>query len=264
MKTDIFIVSCEKHYPWLSYALQSIAKFATGFNAINVLAPRGQEEGLFRLTDPIESGIPIIHHFGDEWPDKGMLWHMAQIMRAEEWCSDADFILHTDSDCLFTEPFSPDDYFVNGKPVLMHASFKWLINTQQANLIQWQMAAESALGWKVTQECMRRHPAVHPRKVYAKARECIHAHTKKSCDDYIMGCRNEFPQSYAEFPTLGAVAWKYFRDDYHWINQQDEPFPHSKLAQFWGHGPVDVPQAPIYKGKSFECTPAQLLKIAGG
>jgi hypothetical protein len=259
MNTEIFIVSCSKHFPWLDYALQSIGKFAHGFSGVTILVPCGQDEELSNITGKITRTIPFTHRCGQEWPDKGMLWHMAQIMRAEEWCPEADFILHTDSDCIFTEPFGPEDYFVNGKPVLMHASFKWLINSQQANLEMWQHAVAAAVGWKPSDEFMRRHPAVHPRKLYAKARECIESHTKMPCDDYIQSCQNAFPQTFAEFPTLGAVAWRFFRNDYHWIDQQRQPFPIGKLAQFWSHAPPDQPQEPVVRGKPFRCTPADLL-----
>jgi len=257
MNTEIFIVSCAKHFPWLDYALQSINKFASGFSRVTVAIPHTEMDALVERNIDCPSAIV---RTGDEWPGKGMLWHMSQIMRSDEWCPDADFILHTDSDCIFTEPFSPDDYFVNGKPVLMHASFKWLINTQQANLEMWQRAVAAAVGWKPSEETMRRHPAVHPRKIYAKARECIEAYTKMPCDDYIKSCENAFPQTFAEFPTLGAVAWRFFRNDYHWIDQQREPFPHGKLAQFWGHAPPDQPQEPVVRGKPFRCTPSDLLK----
>lgn len=261
MNVEIFIVSCAKHYGWLNYCLRSIEKFATGFSGVTILVPCGQEEELAQLTkDIVRPEGWLKHRCGQEWPEKGMLWHMAQIMRADEWCPEADFILHTDSDCLFTDLVSPKDYFVDSKPVLMHASFDWLINTQQANLIAWQRAAEAALGWKVYDETMRRHPAVHPRKLYSKARGCIEAHTKMPCDDYIKSCENGFPQTFAEFPTLGAVALKFFPADYHWIDQQTQPFPIGKIAQFWTHSPPDILQEPVVRGKPFRCTPDQLLR----
>lgn len=261
MRCEIFIVSCAKHFDWLEYCLKSISKFASGFSGVTLLVPEDQRplalERGFEKDCGLTCCLPLC---GPEWPDKGMLWHMAQVMNADEWCPQADFILHTDSDCVFSEPVTPEDYFVNGKPVLMHASFEWLAK-QQANLMMWKVAAEKALGWRVTEEIMRRHPAVHYRKVYAKTRECIERHTKMSCDDFIRSGENRFPQSVAEFPTLGAVAWKHFHGDYAWRNQETQGFPPSKLVQFWGHQTPEIPQEPIYMGKPFRCTPKHLLEI---
>jgi hypothetical protein len=123
----------------------------------------------------------------------------------------------------------------------------------------WQVAVEKAVGWVPTEETMTT-PAVHYRKTYAKARECIE-HTGMSCADYITSCENSFPQTFAEFPTLGAVAWKFFDADYHWLNQEKGEWPSSKLAQFWSHASPDQPQKPVVNDQLLECTPDSLLKM---
>lgn len=155
-------------------------------------------------------------------------------MRSDEWCPGADFILHTDSDCVFTEPVSPEDYFVESKPVLLYASYEWLCR-DYPTLRCWQTASQFALGFTIEHEFMRRHPAVHYREVYRKSRELIEAHHGKSVDDYIKRQTNTFPQTFAEFPTLGAVAWKFFHDRYHWINTERTPHPKDKIRQAWSH-----------------------------
>lgn len=253
MKCEIFIVSYAKHFLWLHYCLLSIGKHATGFSGVTLIVPD--------IDEPMAKAMfpGIIIKSGKEWEGKGMLWHMAQVMRADEWCPHADFILHTDSDCVFSEPVTPEDYFKGGKPVLMHATFKWLTK-QQANLEMWRTAAEKALGWSVDREFMRRHPAVHYRKVYKTARERIEIHTKMPCDEYIKSCENGFPQTFAEYPTIGAVAWRHFHPDYSWRDQETDGFPPSKIVQFWGHQAPAIPQKPVYKGEPFECTPEYFVQ----
>lgn len=262
MNCDILIVSCAKHFPWLRFCLRSIERFASGFRQVKVLIPNEDLDAINPVLAEAcnYKGIPIRVQMYDDWPGKGFLRHEHVIMCSDEF-TDADFVCHVDSDCMFTEPVSPADYFVNEKPVLVHASFHWLVTKQQANLSMWQVAVEKAVGWVPTQETMRRHPAVHYRKTYAKTRECIEAHTRMPCADYIKSGRNEFPQEFAEFPTLGAVAWKFFHIDYHWLDQEKGEWPHSKICQFWGHSPPEIPQKPIYKDAPFECTPDSLLKI---
>ncbi len=262
MTTDILVVSCAKHFPWLKFALRSIVQFASGFRQVKILIP---EEDLSAMNSLLaehiySTGIPIRVVTYKDWPQKGFLRHEHVIMCADEY-TDADFIFHHDSDVLFTEPTTPEDYFENGKPVLLHASFDWLF-TQQANLLMWKTATEKALGWNVTQECMRRPQAIHPRKIYPKARECMEKHTNIACANYIRSCENAFPQTFAEFPTLGAVAWRYFHDDYRWWNQETEGFPKPhKVVQFWSHASPDEPQEPYYKDKPFRCTPSELLEL---
>ena len=36
----------------------------------------------------------------------------------------------------------------------------------------------------------------------------------------------------AEFPTIGAYAWRFMSDKYHWINQETEARPKDKILNF--------------------------------
>jgi hypothetical protein len=263
MVTDILIVSCVRHFDWLRFCLRSIARFATGFRQVKVLIPADDLSGIGSLLAEFTNfiGFPIRVGMFEDWPDKGFLRHEHVIMCADEF-TDADFIFHFDSDCMFVEPTTPADYFENGKPILLHASYHWLVTTQQANLGMWKDAVEKAIGGTSTEEFMRRPQMLHPRKTYAMARRCIEIHTGKSCADYIRSCENAFPQTFAEHNTLGEVAWQCFHDDYRWWNQETEGFPKPhKVVQWWSHAPPTEPQAPMYKDEPWPGTPEQLLQI---
>ena len=263
MTTDILIVSCAKHFSWLHYALLSCKRFATDFRQVKVLVP---EEDLSAMTPLLTElsqidGISIRVQCYDDWPGKGFLRHEHVIMCSDEF-TDSDFIFHMDSDVMFVEPTTPDDYVVDGKPVLLHASYHWLVTEQQANLGMWKDGVEKSIGGTSDHEYMRRPQIVHHRKTYVKARERIEANTGKSCADYIRSCENAFPQTFCEFNTLGEVAWRYFRSDYLWPDQAlgEFPKPH-KVVQWWSHQSPELPQSPVYKDKPWTGTPAELLKI---
>lgn len=262
MTTDLLIVSCQKHYGWLRYCLRSVMRFAKGFRQVKILVPIEDMSAMSPLLTEFTDyyGIPMRVAMFEDWPGKGFLRHEHVIMCADEH-TDADFIYHMDSDCLFVEPTTPEDYIVDGKPVLLYGSYHWLVTTQQANLGMWQDGVQKAIGGQSVNEFMRRPQIVHHRKTYAKARECIEAHTGKSCADYIRSCENEYPQTFGEFNTLGEVAWRHFHSDYCWKNQEmgEFPKPH-KVVQFWSHASPDQPQKPYYKDQPFECTPESLLK----
>lgn len=235
MKTSILIVTCARHFPWMEYCLKSIAKYARDFHEVALVLPSQEPLGdVNEMIDRHPGPVPLRVILEPEWPGKGMLWHEWMIVKSDLVCPESDFILHTDSDCVFTQPVTPQDYFVDGKPVLMYASYEWLCK-QQTNIRNWQVATENALGGIVENEFMRRHPAVHYREVYARTRQAIEDRNRMRCEDYIKSCRNEFPQGFAEFPTLGEIAWRQLREQYHWINQETEPFPPEKLHQFWSH-----------------------------
>ena len=54
------------------------------------------------------------------------------------------------------------------------------------------------------------------------------------------------PQTFAEFPTLGAVAWEHFHDAYHWARfpvHNDGSHPalmRDKMKAFWSIGGVEM------------------------
>lgn len=258
LNCEIFIVSCAKHFPWLEYCLKSIEKYATGFSDVTIVIPESD----------LGKGLPIGRFFRAEreWDGKGFLWHMAQVMRADEWCPEADFILHIDSDCVFSEPVTPDDYIIDGKPVLYHERFA-SIGKKHPDVLRWQQVVQSCVTFKVTQETMRRHPAVHRRENYGQSRFEIRAKTKMPWDEYIKSCRNEFPQGFCEYVTLGNVAMRYFPTEYHFVDMEHTAWPKQKIVQFSsGNSPANVvfdpkvPQRPVVNGQPFECTPEYFLK----
>lgn len=230
----ILVVSCAKHFHYLKYCLRSIDKFADGFRKTVLMVPRTELDELYTKTDVRTQRKPLDVVPFDEWPGKGMLHHMAIIMDAPRYCPLSDAILHFDSDMVFTEPVTPDDYMEGDKPVMVHATFKWLVQ-QQANLDMWRVAVEQAIGGKCEREMMRRPGIVHLPCTYEKAREMMEQHTKMPFAEYIASGQDAFPQQFCEFCTLGWVAWLHFHDRYKWVEQGVDPFPPLKIRQMWSH-----------------------------
>lgn len=262
MNVTIFIVSCSKHFLYLKYALRSIEKYATGFRNTVLMVPRPELDDLYSKTDVthMRKAIDVVPF--EEWPEKGMLHHEFLEMTAPQYCPLSDAILHFDSDMIFTQPVTPDDYVEDGKPVMVHATFKWLI-TQQANLDCWRIAVEEALGVKCEREMMRRPGLIHIPAVYEKAQQMIEERHREPLADYIRKQRNEFPQTFAEYPTLGWVAWLHFKDRYKWVEQGVDPFPAKKILQFWGHGPINGRQDMWIDDKLQNICPLDIVKSKG-
>lgn len=173
------------------------------------------------------------------YPNKGFNHHQAMKCYAEVFCPSADFILHTDSDCMFTAPVTPDDYFVNGKPALIKHSYENL-RLLQDGAAHWQIPTERALGLKVTYEVMRRHPAVHPAFIYPELRKHIEGIHHTPFTDYVLKQQNTYPQGFSEFNALGAYALANYSEEYHWIDSEFEEQPTPKLHQFWSWHPKGI------------------------
>jgi hypothetical protein len=233
-KVEIFIVSYLKDLDYLKYCLRSIQKFARGFSGLTILVPSVESEA-FQWMGAL--GFNVRHY---KAPEDRNYWHLAhqlQKCRADEWCPNADWILHMDSDCIFTEPVTPQDYFVGGRAVLLYRHYSQLKDTP------WQATVETALKHPAPYLTMIRHPSVYHRDLYPFTRRLITEAHEKNFDDYVMSCKPSFPWGFSEFSTMGTVAMRpEFRDSYHFIDVGREGRPKDKLTQFWSLSPIDKPQ----------------------
>jgi hypothetical protein len=239
--------------------LNSIRKFARGFGPTTLLVPE-QESNVF-IEFCRDFATPEFHLRTYPRIDDPLLWHLdhqRMKCRADEVCPKADFILHTDSDCVFAEPVTPQDYFKAGNPVMWMESYERL-----GESVPWQPVVERALGYRVTHEFMRRHPQVNPRGVYADVRNHIESVHRVPFDQYVLSQKADFPWGFEEFDTIGAFAnhsakW---HDRYEWMDIGGIPRPGEKLVQMWSHGSMDDPQT--ISNSVDNRTPNQLFRDLG-
>lgn len=234
---EIFIVSCERDLPWLEYCLKSIKKFCTRFSGITLVVPE-QERSLFKRFVE-EYGVRL--HGNDEPPGKGHLAHMWA-----ECCADHfvpvgalarpdHFVLHVDSDCVFKMPTTPLDYFHDGKPIYIIRSYESLYDPVRkvvSDCAQWKPVAERALGFPVHYYTMCRMPTITDLSVLPEMRKWIEGIHDRPFRDFILDGKNDFPPHFSEYPTIGAFAYEFFRDHYHWIDSAKEVAPVDRLYQF--------------------------------
>lgn len=260
MTTDLFIVTYARDFQYLEWCLRSIEKFATGFRQVWIVIPTAD---LNLLSEVIASFgrnnfIPVLFK---EWPNKGMVHHMNIIIHADAY-TNSDFICHIDSDCIFTAPVTPETFIRNGKPILQYERFE-SIGTRHPGVLEWQKAAQNCLPFPIHYETMRQHGETYSRETYAEARRLIEQKTGKPVDEYIRSGRNEYPQEFCEFVTLGNVAIHCFHDRYHLVDNARKPNPDKgdfPIGQFWSHGPIDKPQDIWWEGRQQSIVPIDMIR----
>jgi hypothetical protein len=240
MKVDILIASYAKDYEWCEYNLRSIVKFCRGFHSVTLLVP-SKDVALFQRLEAKYSRqeLPVLVKHYVVMPGAEFNHHQAMKCYADVFCPQAEYILHTDSDCLFTAPVCPDDYIVDGRPVLVMDRYSELARKQDG-AVWWKEQTERALGYQVEFEFMRRHPAVHHREVYRRLREHVESRHLVPFTDYCLKQKNSALQGVSEFNCLGAIAYSYFRDAYEWVDLETSPQPDSKLWQGWTWHPQGI------------------------
>lgn len=248
MKSSILIVSYRKDFPYLRYCLRSITKYAKGFDTV-LLVPNQDFDTAVDLVR--QECPPCVVRSGDEWPGKGMLWHMAQEMRAEEHCQ-GDFIMHMDADCAFMEPVNPESFFVFGKPMLLFESFASMNRKGIDECNKWQVAAQDCLPFKVEHETMRMPCMMYHRALYARARQIVEQKMNLPFDEWMKAGRNEFPQDRVEYNTLGNVAIHEFASDYYLWDLETHPWPPKRVHQGWGHNGMRTEDMEAFKKAGLE------------
>ncbi len=232
-KVSIVCITYAADIKWLEYNLRSARKFCRGFSEFVIICPLQEFDQFIGLESRFSTPeLPVLVKSYLEYPGKGMVHHEAMICYADVFLPESDFILHTDADCIFTEPVTPDEYIKNGKPVLVAQSFERL---KDHGCYQWKAVSEKALGFEITHETMQRHPAVHHHGLYRQVRDRIEDQHKVPFIDFVLRQRNEFPQGFAEFPTLGGYAMRHWNDKYHWVEIGKDSPPKDKIKQSWSH-----------------------------
>ncbi len=256
MKVSILVVSWLQDLCWLEYCLRSISKFASGFHETVVLVP-SQEATEFHKRLVLPSGTRFAAYPRVSDKAKWHLHHQAMKCHADAWCPTADFVLHMDSDCVFSKQVTPNDYFVDGKPVMLIEPYKNLANNP------WKEPTQKALKRIISHEFMRRHPQVNPVEVYIDLREHMHQLHNMTLENYVLRQKSDFPWGISDHNLIGAYAYEYHRNLYHWIDVSTQPRPASKLIQFWSHSPPDKPQEMPNKEHGEYGTPIKMLRALG-
>lgn len=209
---EILIVSCKRDVELLDYCLRSIKKYATGFSGVTLAVPVADVRHFQKFQRDEVKITTFVEPDG-----KGMMMHEVVICRADEMCPHADHVLHVDSDCLFWRPVTPLDYIHGGRCLMVRERYDE-IALRNPNRLIWRRCVEVATGITPDHENMVRHPSIFPRALYPRLRVIVENHTGKKFDNYVLSCENGFPQGFAEFPTLGAIAIQEMPDKFAFVD----------------------------------------------
>lgn len=169
---------------------------------------------------------------------RGFLTQMIVKCEPDLYSPGYDSYIHWDSDCMLV-----GEYHVSGfKDVCYYGSYASLVK-QAPHLNLWRIATARCLGFTPEHEFMRCFPISFPSQVYKSTRKRIELITKQPFSSYVYGCRNEFPQTFAEFNTLGAWAWIEHRREVDFRDWSNGPaWGWDRILQFHGPGGLDFIQ----------------------
>ena len=217
-RTHILVVSYARDYELFTYLVRSYKKFATGFTGMTVVVPH-QDEGRFRDFCNTH-GVIMRSYF--EARGKEFLHHQVIKLEADLWVPrDTEVVCHLDSDCYFAKHCTAGDYFYGGLPRLTmehYEDFRWY-----PARYSWKRCVDYAIGGDHQFETMTQHPELYWIETYRRLRDHIEGHHHFPFTQFILLQRNEFPQTFAEFPTIGAFALDTWPQKYQKIIEVHHP-----------------------------------------
>ena len=185
-----------------------------GFNHVNIAVPT---EDLAYVPSVRGERIHIVHDNCD-----GYMAQQITKLYADEFC-EADYVAHLDSDCILERKLCAGDLFIGGKPVYLR---------EDGTDSHWIDVAAVTLGWRDSNEYMRRLPIVYPKWIYAEFREWIKQKHKMPLEHWVA---IQPAREFSEFQSLGQWAHKYHHDAFHWLHPSEFP---TYVNQFWSWGGI--------------------------
>jgi FkbM family methyltransferase len=223
MTIDVLYVSYAHDIEWIQWSLVHLRKNLTGHRNVVVVCPT-QDRWLFSQIE----GIDVLHSI-DDWPGRGYFWQ--QWVKLEAWkYTDADVVVHIDSDVMITAPLKITSLIDKGRPVWPFQSYITL-----GSFVPWQTPTKTALGpgVSVDNEFMRAFPFVIHRATHELAcKHLIEVHGQ-SVEHYL---RNT--PAFSEFNVMGCLAHQFQHDLYSWSQLEPNFAPKltSMVNQHWSHG----------------------------
>jgi hypothetical protein len=244
VKSQVLIASYEKDFIWLIHCLGSLKRFSKGFLHPVVCVEEKDVKGCQEVVDRAYPETKIVVKNGR--PGQGFMRAQCAMMSADILCPEADFIFLLGSDTIAADTFSPEPYFSpEGKPVMLYTTYDDLNVPGHSNAMPWRKGTERVVGWEPHAEFMRRLPVVYDRDTFRAFRMFVTERHRMAFEDYIYESDKKHGYT-SESNCLGAFAWKYEPESYHWVNTTEAGVENgevrgwpSPIRQFWSHGGFD-------------------------
>jgi len=205
MKVCFYIVSFRRDWEMLQWCARSIVKFARGDYQVRIGLPNADKQFFLSRLPWVPDNVVFQYFFFDEPSGQGFNAQQCVKCEADKYAPGFEHYIHVDSDGLFLRAFDVAEFFRNGRPIWYYGAYRELIPAAWP-LRNWQSAVTAAIGALPLREYMRKFPIVIPATVYPAMRQIIERKHKKTFSQYVFSCKPEFPQTFAEFNTLGFVA----------------------------------------------------------
>lgn len=222
---DVVIRSYFRDFHWLQLALASIHAFLRGYRQVLLILPKSSADRWKESLIPI--GLPLRLVICEDYIDDYLGQQVSKLYADE--LSDADYLVHLDSDCVFIRPTLVwQDLFREGKPIHIYRN-----RSIRPAIDGWRNSIPYILGIGTNREFMVTLPVIYPRGIYNELRQFVLLRHGIKLSNLVLSQR---PDQFSEFSVLGAYAFQYMGSYFSWVDAGIESLDDRPCIQFWGRG----------------------------
>ena len=213
---SLFLRSYEPDFVWLEYSIKSMRK-----NLLNI------SERV--LAVPQHTTVPTsISNFFDhivyiQETHEGYVQQQIDKIRAYKYCSN-DYILFSDSDCIYYDKFDPYNKIEHGKIILPKTKYELV-----ESAIIWEDITYTATGIEPEYEYMRCFQILHHKEVLQQLDNDEHFNA------YLSVVTN---RELSEFNAIGIIAETYFKHRYIFLDTETSNTIVQSAKQYWSWGGI--------------------------
>lgn len=214
---SLFIRSYHKDFEWLNYSVRSMRQNLSGISERILAVPQ------FTIVPDSISNF-FDHIVYTEETHTGYIAQQLDKIRAYKYCSN-DYILFSDSDCIYYKPFDVTSLLDNNKCILYKTHYEEL----SSNVYRWKKIVQRAIGILPHYEYMRCMPILH------------HKEALQITDHH--GVFNNYIKSsdihMSEFNIIGTIAEEILPHLYQFIDTKHRMPDYRNLPrQYWSWGGI--------------------------
>ena len=202
---DIVVRSYYRDRHWLTLALRSIAMFASGYRQVVVVVPQASVSRMNLTVSEVDMRLLVCRDYDDDYLGQQITKLHADL------CTDADAILHLDSDQVFVAPCDLQArLFDQGRPRMVFDS-----SSRRQAIDGWRHCPSGFFGEPVPLDLTAPPPLVVPSHVHAELRAlCCDLHGR-SITEYALAAGAD---RFCEFALLRGYALTREPEEYAWID----------------------------------------------
>ncbi|MCA8968208.1 MAG: hypothetical protein KDC95_00440 [Planctomycetes bacterium] len=236
MICDIVVRSYWRDLEWLDYCLRSIERYCHGFREILVVLPAKSMPWFERHTALQQHGRRrggTIGQYrlivGPDYPDDYLGQQVTKLYADE--ISDAEYLCHVDSDCIFRVPTTVEDLVPIGKPKIYTRPLDELPEPWP-----WFGPTCDFVGEAPTHDFMQCPPFTYPAWLYRELRAWCRATHGVELASWVLSRPS---RGFSEFNALGAYAYAHHRDRFVWVRSRDIGEEERRCHWHWSWGGID-------------------------